>query len=425
MVVITACAFLSLFPTIALCKGLIVGPSVVEITQGYNNVFPYENFNRNVTVPTWDTSLLNGGDKSVIQEDLDAIANATFIVYDSEFYKVRIHRLIAFVWEFLLTSLHQLLGISGPFEEKQVEEVFTFPDPPAYAQRQIHDGSVYVPEENALFVAELFSPKEGYSMQAIPYVWKVDITDRASPNTSKVYPNPPLTIANGAYRFNGSIYWAQEGNTTTPSSIVRMNPKTLETEVVKNNFYGHRFNSMNDIVISNDGVAFFTDGYYGWDNFNDTLFPELANGIWRWDMRTGNIKMVAGAAEGAFFNPNGLAFNHDQSKLFITNRGNSSSDADGARTIYINDVTASGLSNRNVFSYSDAGFPDGIKTDQDNRVYGAVVGSVDVYNSDGTLLGRIKVADGDVAVNMAWADNWLYIFGRSKIYRVELTTTGR
>ncbi|KAJ6018162.1 hypothetical protein N7451_001541 [Penicillium sp. IBT 35674x] len=240
-------------------------------------------------------------------------------------------------------------------------------------------------------------------MQAIPYIWKVDITDPASPNTSKVYPNPPLTIANGAYRFNGSVYWAQEGNMTTPSSIVRMNPKSLETEVVKNNFYGHRFNSMNDIVISDDGVAFFTDGYYGWDNFNDTLFPELANGVYRWDMRTGNIKMVAGAAEGA---------------------GNSSSDPDGARTIYVNDVTAHGLSNRNLFSYSDSGFPDGIKTDQDNRVYGAVVGSVDVYNSYGTLLGRIKVADGDVAVNMAWVDKWLYIFGRSKIYRVELTATG-
>jgi gluconolactonase len=78
--------------------------------------------------------------------------------------------------------------------------------------------------------------------------------------------------------------------------------------------------------------------------------------------------------------------------------------------MYINDVTSDSLTNRNMISYSDAGFPDGIKTDKDGRVYGAVVGSVDVYNSHGTLLRRIKVADGDVAVNMAWANNWLYIF---------------
>ena len=38
-------------------------------------------------------------------------------------------------------------------------------------------------------------------------------------------------------------------------------------------------------------------------------------------METGNIKMVEGAADGAFINPNGLAFNHDKTKLFITNRG--------------------------------------------------------------------------------------------------------
>jgi hypothetical protein len=100
-----------------------------------------------------------------------------------------------------------------------------------------------------------------------------------------------------------------------------MDPGTLQTEVVKNNFYGHRFNSLNDLVITADGIAFFTDGYYGYANFNDTLVPELANGVYRWDLNTGNIKMVAGAAEGAFVNPNGVALNAAHTKLFVTNRG--------------------------------------------------------------------------------------------------------
>ena len=167
----------------------------------------------------------------------------------------------------------QLLGIANHTEQKIVEEIFTFPAPPSYAQRQIHDGSVYVPETDTIFVAELFSPKPGHSMRAIPYVWKIDISNHSSPVVQKAYPNPPLTIANGATYFNGSVYWAQEGNYTTPSAIVRMDPTTLKTEIVKNNFYGHRFNSLNDIVISQSGIAFFTDGYYGYDNFNDTLLP--------------------------------------------------------------------------------------------------------------------------------------------------------
>ena len=95
MALITTGAVLSLFPTIALCKDLIVGPSVVEITKKFNDVFPYDNFNRNVTVPMWDTGLLNGRNKSASQEVLDTIANASFIVHDSEFYDVRIHPITA------------------------------------------------------------------------------------------------------------------------------------------------------------------------------------------------------------------------------------------------------------------------------------------------------------------------------------------
>lgn len=78
-------------PAIAVCGGLIVGPSVVEITKEYNDVFPYANFNRNVTVPMWDTDLLSGKNEVEVQESLDTIANASFLVYDSEFYKVCIY----------------------------------------------------------------------------------------------------------------------------------------------------------------------------------------------------------------------------------------------------------------------------------------------------------------------------------------------
>lgn len=323
----------------------------------------------------------------------------------------------------MLTRAKQLLGVTGVNDEKHVETVFTFPQAPTYAQRQIHDGAVYIVETDSIFFAELYSPKPGYSMQAIPFVWQIQSPRGTSPNTIKVYPEPPLTIANGAYHHKGLVYWAQEGNYSVPGGIVCMNASTLETRVVQNNFYGHRFNSPNDIVVSDGGMVYFTDGYYGRDNFKDSLEPELANGVYRWDMQSGNIRMVAGAADGTLFNPNGLAFDATQTKLFVTNRGNTSSDAWGARTIYSYDITAKGLTNREVFAYVDSGFPDGIKTDKDGRVYGAVTGSVDVFDRDGTLLGRIKVDKNDVAVNMVWVEHWLYIFGRSKVYRVELTVT--
>ncbi|KAI8289519.1 hypothetical protein K4K60_008448 [Colletotrichum sp. SAR11_57] len=233
------------------------------------------------------------------------------------------------------------------------------------------------------------------------WVWRVNLND-TPPTTEKVYPSPQLTVPNGAYYHNRSVYWAQEGNYTNPGGIVRMNPVTLETEIVLNNFFGHRFNSPNDVVITRDGVAYFTDGYYGYDNFNDTLKPELANGVWRWDMGTSDLRMVAGAGGSPFTNPNGVALNLEEDKLYVTNRGNASDNPAGGRTIYEYQIHLTGLPLRggDVFAYADSGFPDGIKVDRDGRVYGGVTGGVSVFDSSGKQLGIIKVAEGDVAVNM-------------------------
>jgi gluconolactonase len=255
----------------------------------------------------------------------------------------------------------------------------------------------------------------------MPWIWRINLTDFSNPVTEKVYPHPQLTVPNGADYYDGYVYWAQEGNYTHPGGVVKMHPRNLTTEMVNNNFYGHRFNSLNDIVLTDNGVCFFTDGYYG-ATFNDTIYPQLANGVYRWDTKTGNIKMVAGAADMSLYNPNGLALNAKQDKLFVTNRGNSSDDSFGARTIYSFDVTSTGLKNQEVFAYVDAGFPDGVKTDRDGRVYGAVTGGVDVFDKSGTLIDKIKVDTTDVAVNMMWVDDWFYIVGRSHIYRVQLNS---
>jgi gluconolactonase len=201
-----------------------------------------------------------------------------------------------------------------------------------------------------------------------------------------------------------------------------MDPRNLTTQVVLNNYFGHRFNSPNDVVISSKGIAYFTDGYYGHDNFNDTIKPQLANGVWRWDMNTGNIKQVTGYVAGLFYNPNGVAFNNKETVLYVTNRGNTSDDPWGGRSIYHFDVTDSGIKNGEVFAYTDSGFPDGVKTCKKGYVYGGVTGSVDVFDQHGTLVGKIKTDADDVAVNMQWVNDWLYIVARNFVYRVQLNS---
>ncbi|KAH9243117.1 hypothetical protein K456DRAFT_1767521 [Colletotrichum gloeosporioides 23] len=351
---------------------------------GLRNVFPAENFNRNVTTTWWSTEVLDGHSTEAAAEASAALANASFIVLDKDMYQFA-----------------------------AIESIFDFPPGPSFSRRIVHDGTVFSPECNCIFFAELHPPKEGFSADAMPWVWRVSLND-TPPTTEKVYPSPQLTVPNGVYYHNGSVYWAQEGNNTNPGGIVRMNPVTLETEIPQ------------DVVITRDGVAYFTDGYYGYNNFNDTLKPELANGVWRWDMKTSDLRMVAGAGGGPFTNPNGVALNLEEDKLYVTNRGNASDNPAGGRTIYEYQIHSTGLPLRggDVFAYAGSGFPDGIKADRDGRVYGGVTGGVSVFDSSGKQLGIIKVAEGNVAVNMQWVKDWLYIAGRDHLYRVQLNTSG-
>ncbi|KAH7329676.1 hypothetical protein B0I35DRAFT_48481 [Stachybotrys elegans] len=382
-------------------------PSVFEVPMGSRNVYPAENFNRDVTTTWWETTVLDGHSSDASTELAGALKEASFLVLDN--------------------AMYTLLGSNGKTTGPTVERIFTFPEPPSFARRMVHDGTVYSPECNCIFFAELHPPKAGFSADAMPWVWRVDLS-QTPPITEKVYPSPQLTVPNGAYYHNGSVYWAQEGNYTVPGGVVRMDPVTLKTEVVLNNWFGHRFNSPNDVVITRDGVAYFTDGYYGYDNFNDTLKPELANGVWRWEINTGDVRMVSGAGGGPFTNPNGVALNHKQDRLYVTNRGNSSDNPAGGRTIYEFQLDhhsfARPVTGGEVFTYSDSGFPDGIKVDKDGRVYGGVTGGVHVFDVSGRQLGIIKVAEGDVAVNMQFVGPWLYIAGREHLYRVKLATEG-
>lgn len=245
-------------------SSLNVGPSIIEVPQRWNDVFPAADFNRLISEPIWNITLSAHNSRAGLQSDLDTLRNASFVAYNPGFY--------------------DLLGVSSYEDQKVVEELFEFPSAPSYAQRQIHDATVYSPDCDCIFFNQMYSPKEGESFPGVDYVWRVNnvtSADQSNVKVEKVYPHPRLRIPNGAYYHNGSVYWADEGDVTHPGGLVRMDPVTLETEVVLNNYYGRRFNSPNDVVITNGGIAFFTDGYYGYENFNSTISPEQANGIWR------------------------------------------------------------------------------------------------------------------------------------------------
>lgn len=81
------------------------------------------------------------------------------------------------------------------------------------------------------------------------------------------------------------------------------------------------------------------------------------------------------------------------------------------------------FSNRRVFAYVDAGVPDGIQVDKAGNVYSGCGDGVQVWDSDGTLLGKFFL--GMTSANMVFAGKGkLVIMAETKIFLAEIAAEG-
>jgi gluconolactonase len=80
--------------------------------------------------------------------------------------------------------------------------------------------------------------------------------------------------------------------------------------------------------------------------------------------------------------------------------------------------------NRRVFAFADEGWPDGIKCDVYGNVYSGCGDGVEVWNSGGTLIGKILVPGG-VANFCFGRDGEIFMCAEQKLWRVQLAPTTR
>jgi hypothetical protein len=64
-------------------------PSVFEVPTGLRNVYPAENFNRDVTTAWWQTIVLDGHSSNASTELAEAMKEASYLVLDPAMYSVR------------------------------------------------------------------------------------------------------------------------------------------------------------------------------------------------------------------------------------------------------------------------------------------------------------------------------------------------
>ena len=178
--------------------------------------------------------------------------------------------------------------------------------------------------------------------------------------------------------------------------------------VLADAYEGKKFNSPNDVVVRSDGSIFFTDPPYGLEGREAELD---FSGVYI--IRSeGEVELLT----DAYSHPNGLAFSPDERMLYIGDSHH------GFIDVY--DVAEDGtLSNQRRFC--DVPVPDGMKVDEDGRLWTTSSDGIQVFDPDGERVELIEFPHPPA--NCAFGDEdskTLYVTARSGVYKVRTTVVG-
>lgn len=202
--------------------------------------------------------------------------------------------------------------------------------------------------------------------------------------------------------------------------------------VLADQFDGKRLNSPNDLICDRAGNIWFTDptfGISGWWEGQPAV-SERPHALYRIDAITGRLECMLDDLDG----PNGLAFNPDQSVLYVVE-----SRAEPHRLIWAYDVGLQGqLKHKRL--HIDANGPgalDGIAVDVDGRIWagfgsdgrdgasGDGLDGVRVYDLDGGAIAHIHLPERCANVCFGGRHlNRLFMAATHSLYSVTVNTIG-
>jgi gluconolactonase len=276
-----------------------------------------------------------------------------------------------------------------------------------------HEGPVYVADEDALY----FTTLSGDGRSAIK---RFELASRSITTVVADANGANGMTADGA----GNLVICEQGSRREHARISRLDRATGSRETIVDGWDGARFNSPNDVVVTSDGVIWFTDPSYGaLQGFKDA--PELGDFVYRHDPATGHTAVVA----DGFDKPNGIAVSPGERMLYVTDSGANqepgSFHVNRPHHIEVFDVHGGRhLRNRRLFAITHPGFPDGLKVDIDGHVYASSFRGVQVFDTVGELIGEIVLPG---AVNFTFAGperNVLMITADQAVWSVALDTKG-
>lgn len=210
--------------------------------------------------------------------------------------------------------------------------------------------------------------------------------------------------------------------------------------VLAERYEGHRFNSPNDLTIDSKGRIYFTDPRYG--KRDDMEMRDgtgrIVEGIYRIDAPGQVTRLAAHELE----RPNGIFVTPGDEFLYVADNNNN--NIGGARKLYRfrlkPDGTLDASSRKIIFDWRDGRGPDGLKLDQQGRIWVAAgvthsnryenaeryKGGVYVLSPEGKLLDFIAVPVDEVT-NCAFGGSdyrTLFVTAGGTLWSIRTSTVG-
>lgn len=215
----------------------------------------------------------------------------------------------------------------------------------------------------------------------------------------------------------GKLVLCQHGDRRVAIMDAPLNSPEPKFISLADNFEGKKLNSPNDAVFNSKGDLFLTDPPYGLpkqaeDSTKETPF----HGVY-FKASNGAVTLLT----DSLTRPNGIALFPGEKKLLVAN-----SDPEKAMWYAFDLSENNSVASGRIFfdatqnAKTDQGLPDGLKIDKQGNVFATGPGGVWIFNSEGKVLGKIKITEKTSNCALSPDEKTLYVTADAYVVRVRL-----
>ena len=192
----------------------------------------------------------------------------------------------------------------------------------------------------------------------------------------------------------------------------------LNISIIVDSFEGKKLNSPNDVCVKSDDTIWFTDPPYGiLSDYEGYKGDQEYDGcyVFKYDPKKKNLEVMTKNLD----RPNGIAFSHDEKKLYIADTGES------IKCLYVFDVIDNKIFNQKLVYDFKPFFSDGFRCDKDGNIWTSAGKAIKCFNPNNELIGQLLVPE--LVSNLEFGGkegNILYVTATSSLYKMELNQIG-